>query len=311
MGTVVLKKYLQNENGFSLIKQLFRKGLLFYAIYNFLLLPKNRKGLELLREILNTKFYQKLKRKYLRKVSRQDYNLTLKKPKIIWFCWLQGLDNAPELVKKCFTKLREILSDYDIKILTKENIFEYTDLPEYIIEKWNKGIITNTHFSDILRNNLLVKNGGTWIDSTVLLTDKLPEDIEVANLFLFQTLKPGCDGKAVSISSWFISSIPHNPVLEVSQKLLYYYWEKNDYLCDYFLFHDFVQIGLDLYPEIYDEIPKYTNETPHIMLFNLSKKYDKRKFNNICKQSFIHKLTYKLSEDQKKDKTNLYNELIK
>lgn len=38
-----------------------------------------------------------------------------------------------------------------------------------------KNIISNTHMSDIIRNDILIKNGGLWIDSTVLLTDNIPD----------------------------------------------------------------------------------------------------------------------------------------
>lgn len=31
--------------------------------------------------------------------------------------------------------------------------------------------------SDIIRNDILIKNGGLWIDSTVLLTDNIPDFI--------------------------------------------------------------------------------------------------------------------------------------
>jgi hypothetical protein len=38
------------------------------------------------------------------------------------------------------------------------------------LEKYQKKIIDNTHFSDLLRLELLIKYGGTWIDASVLVT---------------------------------------------------------------------------------------------------------------------------------------------
>ena len=43
-------------------------------------------------------------------------------------------------------------------------------MPEYIVKKWEKGRIPAALFSDLLRLELLIKYGGTWIDSTVLCT---------------------------------------------------------------------------------------------------------------------------------------------
>jgi len=44
------------------------------------------------------------------------------------------------------------------------------ELPGYIVEKWEKGRIPAAMFSDLLRVELLIKYGGTWIDSTVFCT---------------------------------------------------------------------------------------------------------------------------------------------
>ena len=38
------------------------------------------------------------------------------------------------------------------------------------MEKHKNNIIDNTHFSDLLRLELLIKYGGTWIDASVLIT---------------------------------------------------------------------------------------------------------------------------------------------
>ena len=103
-------------------------------------------------------------------------------PKVIWWCWLQGIENAPSIVKACFNSLmREFkgssvqevqgASDgYDIKVIDSENWKEYVNLPEHIIKKWEKKQIPPALFSDLLRLELLIKYGGTWIDSTVLCT---------------------------------------------------------------------------------------------------------------------------------------------
>lgn len=303
----------KKNGGFSLIKKYVYNHVLLYAIFLFMVVPKNRVGLELFREAINGKFFFRLEKKYKKLIeSNKGKNIhqQLRKPKIIWFCWFQGIENAPILVKKCFSSIKSKLSDYDIKLLTSANIFEFAILPDYIIEKWQKGIISDTHFSDILRNNVLVLYGGTWIDATVLLTSPLPVEIEDSDLFFFQTLKPGSNGKAVTLSSWFISSIAHNPVLELSQILLFEYWKDHTYLCDYFLFHIFTQMALNAYPEYVSAMPKYTNETPHLMLFELANSFNLKRWNSICNQIFCHKLTYKLSAEVQEKKGTFYQKIM-
>ena len=59
-------------------------------------------------------------------------------------------------------------------------------MPDYITDKWQRGIIGNAHFSDLLRLELLIEKGGYWIDATVLCTDsKMLEFIDKQPLFLY------------------------------------------------------------------------------------------------------------------------------
>ena len=309
-----IKAIFKKHGGFSLIKNLTRNGILLYAIYLFLVLPKRKKGLEILRELLDIKFHKKLEKKYANLI-KEKYEILKnykesEKDKVIWFCWLQGIENAPLLVKCCYESIKKICMDYKIIVITSENLKDYTNLPDFIVSKWEKGFISNTHFSDILRTNLLVENGGTWIDSTVLLTGKIPLDIENAPLFMFRTYKPGVDGKCIDVSSWFLSSCRKNRILLLVQELLFSYWEKHNWLCDYFLFHHFVQIALEVFSDESNIIPKYTNETPHFMLFELGKDFNEKRYNSILSQSFCHKLTYKLPAEQISKKMTFYKKLL-
>ena len=289
----------RKQGGFSLLKQYVYNHVFLYAIIAFLIFPKNRKGLELFRECMNLKLYEKIKRKYKKIIAHQEFikGFDDSNSKVIWFCWLQGVEKAPPLVQACYKSIKANCSDYEIHIITEKNFSDFVDIPDFIIKKWKSGIITHAHFSDILRTALLVENGGTWIDSTVLLTSSIPIDIENSPLFMFRTYKPGSDGKSTTLSSWFLSAQKNNPVLVLTQKLLYEYWKKHNYLCDYFLFHIFVQIALETLPEEAKKIPKYTNETPHFMLFELGNPFIQEKWDSITALSFCHKLTNKMEKD--------------
>lgn len=145
----------------------------------------------------------------------------------IWFCWFQGIEAAPEIVKKCYKSLEKNLPNKEIVVITSENFSEYVDFPDYIIEKWKKNIITNTHMTDSLRLELLIKYGGMWVDATVLCS--CPEE-EIPHYFfdsdLFQCLKLGRDGHRTYVSSWLISAKTNNRILMATKYLCYEYWKK-------------------------------------------------------------------------------------
>ena len=105
---------------------------------------------------------QVLRRRYKNKISGFDPEWTKDRtiPRVIWICWFQGLENAPPVVKRCYESVKENLKCYTIHFLTAENMLEYADIPEGILQKWKKGIIGNAHLSDYLRSALLNKWGG-------------------------------------------------------------------------------------------------------------------------------------------------------
>ena len=79
----------------------------------------------------------------------------------IYVFWWQGInESTPELVKTCIHLAQVNNPNNKVIILTKDNFKDYSDIPDYILEKLDKGIITITHFSDILRASVLSKTGG-------------------------------------------------------------------------------------------------------------------------------------------------------
>src|SRR5574344_239860 len=219
----MLFSIFKKNGGFSLLKKYMYNHVFLYAIIVFFIFPKNKTGLELFRECIENKIYDKIKRKYSKYLVRSNVAISNSKNKIIWFCWFQGLENAPELVNVCYKSIQKNMPDYEIKVVTSKNYFEYTNFPDFIIKKWKEGVISNAHFSDLLRTNLLINHGGTWIDSTVLMTSKIPNEIELSNFFVFRLQKPGSDGRATKSSSWFISACKNNSVLLLTQNVLYEY----------------------------------------------------------------------------------------
>ena len=221
----------------------------------------------------------------------------------VWWCWLQGEENAPDLNKACLNSLRENLKDREIIIITEENYSQYIELPEYIISKYKKGLITKTHFSDILRIELLVKFGGTWIDSSVLCTSYDSAYFD-KNLFVYQNWKRG--DEAILISNWFITAEKHNPILLTTRDLLYEYWRKNDFVIHYFIFHFFFTISAKKYEEQWNAISRFSNIPPHILQFELFDKYSEERFNQIAKMSSFHKLNQKLDFNKASPESNYY-----
>lgn len=333
--------YFKKAGGLKLLKRWVKDGVLLDAVGLFLLLGHTKKALEQLRDAIGLKIQNKLRKKFRKEiaelhqrdamnntlgqrsgdgkydVSIVNFNSVTKKnvdlvvSKTVWIFWWQSIEQAPELVKRCYRSVKKNMTGWNIVLISRNNYKEYTKIPNFILEKLDRGIITITHFSDILRLDLLIRHGGLWLDATVLCTNKnIPETILRSDLFFYQTQKPGADGHATLMSSWCIWSKADNHILKATRSLLYAYWKRYDYMADYFLLHQFMTIVMQEFPEEARCIPPYTNENPHILLLHFFDKYDEHLWNDWKRQTCFHKLSYKLDMKKMKIKDTFYDYII-
>lgn len=213
-------------------------------------------------------------------------------PKIFWWCWLQGEDNAPPLCKVCLKSLRRNYPDYKINVVTQENLSQFVEFPPHIVEKFNAGKISRTHFSDLLRLELLINYGGIWVDSTVLCTGR-EQNFLHEPLFIFQGTWR--NNPAHLGSSWLIVAQKGNPILRTTRDLIYEYWREHDSLdgkAFYFLFYLMFKLSAQKYFELWAKVPVFSNVPPHVLQFEFFKQYSPERFEQIKNMSNFHKLTY-------------------
>ena len=307
-------KLFQKVGGKEILRQYAQGHVLIYSLLVTLLMGIDKKSLEIVRMAVNNKRLKKLRKKYqsfienFMKVDTVE-NIDIQ-PRKVWICWFQGMENAPDIVQKCYKSVQANVTDREIVLITENNYKDYVTFPEYIQEKIDAGIISQTHMSDILRLELLLRYGGTWMDATILCTGKIPEYMLDSDLFLFQNLKPGLNGHCTSISNWFITSLQDNKILKLTLALLYEYWKNNDKLLDYFIFHDFFQLAIEVYPEEWSKVIPSSNSTPHILLLRLFNVYYEKAWNAIREQTSIHKLTYKFNVERTKLEDTYYKMLF-
>lgn len=240
----------------------------------------------------------------------QTQQLEHHRSRFIWFCWLQGFDNAPRLVHICYDSLRHYLPDWEIKIIDGSNWREYVELPEYIVRKWELGRIPPANFSDLLRLELLIRYGGTWIDSTVLCTG--PEHIEEyldADLFLFQYTPQGTTS-GISISNWFITACTSNEVLMVLRDMLHAYWKDYDCTLNYYIFHQFFSLVAREYPDQVASMPYGSSQRSIALMRHWGERFNQDKWDRLVGRVSFHKLSYRVNEKTREGRENYYSHII-
>ena len=150
----------------------------------------------------------------------------------IWVFWWQGIDNAPSRVKACISSIRRNSNGRQVIVITQSNVHEYTSLPDYIFSKLADGNITLTHFSDILRFNLLHLHGGMRMDATLYVAKPLTSIRYSGSFFT-------CSGYSdptffnVSDGKWtgfFIGGSKNESLFAFMNQFFLDYWKNNDSL---------------------------------------------------------------------------------
>lgn len=284
------------------IKQLIKKSIsqktLFTDVFGYSLTKTGFADKYLAGQLTMYKSYSWLKKHFENDLKQIKTELPKEQncdvaEKQVWICWLQGMENAPQIVQDCYASVCYWMKDWKITVITADNMNEYVQFPDYIVRKWKEGVISNTHLSDLLRLELLIRYGGLWIDSTTYMTGTIPAYIDDSNFFVYRN--GWMDMEMINMGSWLIfSKYTNNIILLETQSLLYAYWKKYNYIKNYFLMHIFFRMVTDANPELWGQVPAINHIDSHLLMQELPKHYDKNRCQQIMRLTPIHKLTYKV-----------------
>ena len=232
----------------------------------------------------------------------------------IWVFWWQGIENAPDLVKKCIEHIKKYSGNHKVILICKDNFSNYTSIPNYILEKFEKNIISVTQFSDILRMELLYKNGGIWIDATMIPIST--HYLENINEYSFYSIKHNqfsdfhvCKGKW---SGFFIASSKGNCCIKLFRDFFLEYWKKENYLITYLLIDCIIALCYERNSYIMNEIEKVMPNNGRVFDLQpfLNQKFNDEYFNRIKEKTSIFKLSWKANYDVN-SKDTFYGYIIK
>ena len=233
-------------------------------------------------------------------VDYSDYDRPINKAghnDIIWIYWKQGIDNAPDIVKKCVQSSLMYNKGYRHVLLDERNLHQYVSFPDFIENKHNVGRISEAHYSDMIRLQLLILYGGVWMDATCFNISDFPIAVREAPMFMFSTGNwwPYMSN-ASKCSNWFIKSEKGNILLKRVRNFMFEQWKRCDRPIHYYVFH-FALTALtesDVECErIWNKMPFMSNLPPHLFMYSFGKEYDKSSYEYVLSQCFIHKCTYK------------------
>jgi hypothetical protein len=291
---LMLRKRLHLNGFFNGIKLLFYNSLLIWVDND-----RKRKRLYIRKHNLDQSFVTQLA-KQIDIIYDSEKRIKCENYKI-FVLWWQGEAGMPPIIRATISSIREA-TEKEVVLITRDNVKQYIDIPEFILKKFDSKKIGPAHFSDYTRVALLEKYGGLWIDSTVLCTSNIPEWIYDKDFFTIRAKEyytDILDEKYVAKGRWSTQVLGTNmkefPFFSVIRCLMELYWEKYNYMIDYLLFDDFILYAYNTYPSIkqyFDNVP-VSNIDMHALFPMMNNSFDKQKWELLTYKTYMFKLTYK------------------
>jgi len=256
-------------------------------------MKKNKPKGEFVKAEMLTNYFAKKYLPAIKNVEKKE--ITTESPEILWQFWDNPAGKTtPEIVKSCLDSVSTFKGNFERKILTKSTFENYSDLPDFVLDKFKKGQIGYAHFSDLLRLNLLKNHGGIWLDATGYMTDFVPKYILDEDFFVFLT------GNLTHfpysfMQNCFIRSKKGDALCEAWYKMCIEYWKNETETIDYFQ-HQLIFKALFLNrKDLVSKMPQVSEDgIQHLVGDNLLKKFDAVEWEKIKKASFFQKTTYKI-----------------
>lgn len=253
---------------------------------------------------------------YLHELKRKSNNYTLRPkkevdPQTIWIFWWQGEANMPDIVKACISSVKKHAGVFKVQLITKENIIEYLDIP--ILSKVGSSI-TLINFSDYVRLSLLTIYGGGWIDATIYLTKDIP--VNIANKDFYTIRHTRKKFFCISDYRWGVSFLfvkKGNPLISYVYNLFANYWEQNDSLIDYFLIDYCFAYAVEndeICRRVLESVPYNNPQAYNGIVDKFLQPFDKTLYDEITRETWVHKLSYKVPYRSDKERPTFYNYVI-
>ena len=260
------------------------------------------------REFLEKEFYEFI-------INYEFNTCNQKNSKIIWTLWMQGYENAPELVKSTIDSIRKFaeLNNFQFILLEENTIEKYIVFPKLIKEKMDLGVIDYTKISDILRVSLLAKYGGTWVDATIYMKEEFDSSLLLQNYYTIKT--GGIEDYSPNISNnrwkgFFLSG--NSSLFNFTRDFFFEYYSRYDIAVDYLLIDYIFDIAYKYDEKIKNQMLELEKSNPNLFWLesHLGDEFDQKVWDNITETTKVFKTTYKLSEEIKSNKNNFYSKLI-
>lgn len=210
--------------------------------------------------------------------------------KRLWLCWFQGESTGaiPSFNKLCIDMWRDMNPDWDVVLITFENVSDY--LPDFIDIIHDSPDREIAQCADLLRVSLLAKYGGVWVDASVLPTCNLDtickHYINDTGFFAYRFLPRYFNGDLGDreIAVWFLAvDGPKHPVIVKWKTMFLKRFRSKRYLkyftfaqsaCDLFDSDDTFRFVINNMVQVDQSIPRCCDDSNKVNYVPWDDRYD-------------------------------------
>ena len=193
------------------------------------------------------------------------------------------------------------------------------------MQKVNSGQISWAYFSDIVRNSVLAKNGGLWVDATAWVPKRIP----VENFMKYNFISPAEETKLNSRSVRFWSTFDWNwngwcmwsnsknyIIFSFVADMLIEITKRENTIPDYVTIDYLIYLAIRLFPDTHKDLEKARDikcDNRHKLALIMNNPYDNDLYNELIKNNFIFKLSFRAKWDKttKDGKQTFYGRILK
>jgi hypothetical protein len=205
-----------------------------------------------------------------------------------------GFKPKPPLVDACMRSAQKHLAQ-KVLLLDENSLYDYIELPGYVMDKLRAGRIAPAHFLDICRVELLHNHGGLWLDATCFVSHPIPKEIVDQDFFVY--MAGNSVGSPYSfIQNCFIRGRSGAYLLESWRAVILEFWKNEPREFDYFMHQLMFKALVQNDPiarKYFEKMPHIDQDPTHALWWSFGDKpFDKKLFDEITAKVFFQKTTY-------------------
>lgn len=207
--------------------------------------------------------FRYVKRRYRQLAEQVNYEPEYKDGDTIWVMWWQGADvEKPSLIETCIESIKRNRGEYKVVVVDQYNYRDYINIPQFILDKFNRGIIGIAAFSDYIRFALMEKYGGWYLDATIYVTKIITKPKDSFYSIKYDGLYFQIPRGKWSAYLWYLPQ--DHPLASFVHQVFDDYWTNHDKIVNYFLIDCIVKTLYELNYEFKSQIDLLSCDNPNL-----------------------------------------------